>query len=204
MNKYRDILLCSEDTIKTYTNINDNTSGEYILPALYMAQRAELEETIGSRLVYKLQELVGTNSIDNPENIHYKELLDFYITDYLAYATIVRLIPVISFKLGNAGAVRTEDEKVYGISYNEVFNLRDFYQNQADYLKYRLQRFLIADYTYFPELVEYKTIADLQTNLYSAANVPIWLGGCRGTKTNYNKPTLKDKYNFPSSGNKKK
>lgn len=204
MNKYRDILLCSEDTIKTYTNINDNTSGEYILPSIYMAQRAELEETVGSSLVKKIQELIGTNQIDNIANKRYKELLDDYITDYLAYASIVRLIPIVSIKIGNAGAVRTEDEKVTGLAYSEVFNLKDYYQNQADYLKYRLQRYLIANYQYFPELVTWKSIEDLQTNLYSAANVPIWLGGSRGKgglepvdRGQY----LRAKYNFPD-GNK--
>lgn len=203
MNRYRDILLCSEDTIKTYTNINDNTSGEYISPAIYMAQRAELEETVGSMLVKKLQELIGTCTLENEENKHYRELLDDYITDYLAYASIVRLIPIISFKLGNAGAVRTEDEKVYGLSYTEVFGLKDHYQQQADYLKYRLQRYLIANYQDYPELVTWKSLEDLQCNLYSAANVPIWLGGERCPK-NYTKPSLKSLYNFPSSTNKKK
>ena len=35
MNKYRDILLCNEEHIKGFTNLNDNTAGDYILPSLY-------------------------------------------------------------------------------------------------------------------------------------------------------------------------
>ena len=169
-----------------------------------MAQRQDLEETCGTELVRKLQTLIGTGEINLIENEDYKELLDEYITDYLTYATIVKLIPILSFKINNMGGMRTEDEKAYGLSYDEVWGLKSYYSHQADYFKYRLQRFLIANYAKFPELVTYKSIADLQVNLYSSASVPIWLGGCRGGKTNYTKPSLKEIYNFPSSDNNKK
>lgn len=176
--QYKDILLCSEDTVKTYTNLNDNTDGNYIAPAMYIAQNNDLEGIIGTRLLRKLQELIGTGEIE--DNEEYQELLDDYITDFLAYATIVRLIPVVSFKIGNQGAVRTEDEKVVGMSFNEVFSLKDYYQNQADYLAFRLQTFLIANYSKYPELSDYKSVADMRTNLYSASTCSIWLGGERG------------------------
>lgn len=201
--EYRNVLLCNEDSIKTFSNISDNVDGKYISPAIYTAQRQDLEETIGTVLVRKLQYLVGNNEIDDLENCKYKELLDDYITDFMIYATIGKLIPIISFKLSNMGSIRTEDEKVYGLSYSEVFNLSDYYRHQADYFKYRLQRFLIANYSDYPELVTYKSIADLQSNLYSSASVPIWLGGSRCPK-NYKKPSLQSIYNFPSSGNNKK
>ena len=180
MNKYKDILLCSEDTIKTYTSISDNTAGDYILPSLYMAQHQDLEEILGTALVRKIQELVGTGQIDRLENEPYKTLLDEHITDYLAYSTIVKLIPVVSFKIGNVGVVRTEDEKVVSMPYNEVFNLKDYYKQQADYLQYRMQKYLVANYTKYPELNKYKSVEELRANLYSSTNVPIWLGGCRG------------------------
>ena len=179
MRKYNDVLLCSEDIIKTYTNINDNTAGDYIQPAMYMAQHNDLEATIGTPLTRKIQELIGTNTIDDIDNEHYKELLDEYIIDYLAYATIVRLLPIVSFKIGNAGVIRTDEEKVVGMTYNEVFNLSDYYQNQADYLKYRLQKYLVANYSKYPELGKYKSVDEIRANLYSAASCGLWLGGLR-------------------------
>lgn len=182
MKKYKDILLCDEATIKTYTNLNDNTDGEYIAPAMYMAQKSDLESCIGTKLLQKLQELVGTGEIDDIENEKYKELLDDYITDFLAYATIVRLLPVVSFKIGNAGVVRTDEEKVVNMAYDEVFNLKEYYQNQSDYLMYRMQKYLIANYNNFKELNGNITVDCLKSNLYSSASVPIHLGGIRGKK----------------------
>lgn len=201
--EYRNVLLCNEDYIKTFTNISDNISGDYILPAIYFAQRQNLEECLGTALVRKLQELVGNEEIENFENEHYKILLDDYIQDYLAFQAVSEIVVNTSFKINNLGANRTDDEKAYGLSFSEVYKLRDYYKSKADYLMYRMQRFLIANYADYPELVEYKTIADLQTNLYSAADVPIFLGGERCPKK-YKKPSLQSLYNFPSSSNKKK
>lgn len=203
MSTYRDILLVDEDYIKSNSNLNDNTSGDYILPAISFAQHQYLEETIGSALVRKLQQLVYDDEINDVENIHYKELLDDYVIDYLAYVSISEIVVNTSFKLNNFGASRTDDEKLYGVSFSEVYKLRDYYKSKADYLQYRMQRYLIANYNNYPELVEYKTVADLQVNLYSAAGCPIFLGGAR-TPKNYDKPTLEQMYNFPSSGTKKK
>ena len=203
MNEYREVLLIDEDYIKTNTNLNNNVSGDFILSAIYFAQHQKLEEILGTELVEKLQYLVGSNTLYNPQNYVYKNLLDNYVMDYLAFETISQIIPIVSFKIGNSGAIRNEEEKVFNLSFDEVFRLKDYYQNKADYLKYRLQRFLIANYVNYPELVTYKSIADLQTNLYSAASVPIWLGGSRCPK-NYTKPSLKDIYNFPSSSDNNK
>lgn len=179
MNPYKDVLLCAEDTIKTYTNLNDNTAGKYILPAIYMSQHQNLESILGTLLVEKLQELVATNHINDNENEHYKVLLDDYVIDFLAYSSIVKLIPIISFKIGNAGVVRTEDEKVIGMSYTEVFGLADYYQHQADYLQYRIQKYLLQNYSKYKELKQYTTIDKIKSNILTSANCSIWLGGAR-------------------------
>lgn len=199
--EYRDILLCSEDYLKTVTNISDNVAGDYILPSLVFAQHQYLEEILGTSLVRKIQMLIANDEINYGEYKPYKDLLDDYIQDYLAYAAVVEVIVNTSFKINNFGASRTDDEKQTAMPMTETFKLKDWYKSKADYLQYRMQRFLLANYSKYPELVEYKTIADLQQNLYSAANVPIWLGGARN-KGNL-KPTdrgeyLRTIYNFPN------
>lgn len=181
MNRYKDILLTTEELVKQYTSLNDNTSAEYIAPAIFMAQKNDLESVLGTKLVRKLQQLVCENLIDEVEYEYYKELLDDYATDYLAYATIVRLIPIVSFKIGNAGVVRSEDDKVYNMSYNEVFNIKDYYQQQVDYLRYRMQKYLIANCGKFKELNDNK-VEDIQNNLLASASCNIFLGGIRGKK----------------------
>lgn len=176
---HRDILLCSEDTIKTYTNISDNICGDYLSPAIYVAQRTKLEGILGTSLTAKLQQLVYENKL--AECPKYKELLDDYVTDYLCYASIAEVIPLVSFKIGNTGAARTDEEKTTNISYSEVGKLVDWYSDKADYFGMRMQMFLLDYYSDFPELSNSK-ISEIKSNLGSAANCQIWLGGERGKR----------------------
>lgn len=176
--EYRDILLTSEDNIKTYSSINDNVSGDYLLSAIAVAQRSGLEGIIGTALTNKLQELIGTDDILKNEYEHYKLLLDEYISDYLIYQSIVELIPIVSFKINNIGATKTDDEKNSLVTFNEVFKLKDYYQDKADYFAMRLQRFLIDNYSDYPELND-TAIKNIKANLNSAASCNIWLGGAR-------------------------
>ena len=192
-----DVLLISEDYIKSITNVSDNIAGDYLLPSIKLAQDIDLESTIGTRLLEKIQELIYNNDISNQDNAMYKLLLDKYIQPYLAYATIQHLAPTVAYKLANQGVIRTDDEKSYNITSNEVDKVIDYYSHIANTFKKRLQLFLIANYNEFPELLNWKSIADIRANLYSAAGCNVNLGGPRG-KSIFN-PSYLMGYDFPSS-----
>lgn len=205
MATFRDVLLISEDYIKSVSNISDNTSGDYILPAIKLAQDIELEETLGTALVHKLQQLVFSNQVESEGNEYYADLLNNYVQPFLCYTVISNLTLQISFKLNNFGVSRTDDEKQYSVSFAEVGQVKNYYKHYANYYKYRMQLYVVENYSQFPELVTYKGIDDLRQNLYSAAGCPIWLGGAR-SKSFYpfnRGDYLKYKYDFPSSNNKK-
>lgn len=197
MNTNNDVLLISEDFIKSTTNISDNIAGDYLLPSIKLAQDIELEETVGTHLLQKLQVLVFDNNIGNEENVMYKLLLDKYIQPYLAYATIQHLTPTIAYKLANQGVIRTDDEKSYNVTTNEVDKVSEHYKHLANVYKKRLQLFLIANYNDFTELMKWKSIADIKANLYSAAGCNLNLGGARG-KYIYD-PSIFMGYGLPSS-----
>lgn len=155
--------------IKDLTNISDNLSEKYILTAIREAQQTELTTVLGIHFITKLEEAV--NKGDVPER--YTELLDNYILYFLFYNVISKLIPVASVKIDNAGAVTTGDEKVENLSLDEVFRLQDYYTQKSDYYKMRLQRYLNANRTKYPEL-------DCTSEIHSAYSSPIFLGGKRG------------------------
>ena len=191
-----DVLLISEDYIKSITNISDNLANDYLLPSIKLAQDIDLESTIGTQLLEKIQELIYNNDISNQENSMYKLLLDNYIQPYLAYATIKHLTPTVAYKLANQGVVRTDDEKSYNITSNEVDKVIDYYSHLSNTYKKRLQLFLIANYNEFPELLKCKSIADIRANLYSAAGCNVNLGGPRG-RSIFN-PSYLIGYDFPN------
>ena len=191
-----DVLLISEDYIKSTTNISDNIAGDYLLPSIKLAQDINLESTIGTQLLKKLQKLVYDNDISNQENEMYKLLLDNYIQPYLSYATIQHIVPTVAYKLANQGVIRTDDEKSYNITSNEVDKVADYYNHLSNTYKKRLQLFLIANYNEFPELLNCKSLADIRANLYSAAGCNVNLGGPRG-KSIFN-PSYLIGYDFPN------
>ena len=191
-----DVLLISESYIKSVTNVSDNIAGDYLLPAIKLAQDVDLESTIGTQLLEKIQEIIYNNDISNQENSMYKLLLDKYIQPYLAYATIKHITPTVAYKLANQGVIRTDDEKSYNITSNEVDKVSYYYSHIANTYKKRLQLFLIANYNEFPELLKWKSIADIRANLYSSAGCNVNLGGPRG-KSIFN-PSYLMGYDFPS------
>ena len=191
-----DVLLISEDYIKSTTNVSDNIAGDYLLPAVKLAQDIDLESTIGTNLLQKLQELVYDNDISNKENEMYKLLLDNYVQPYLAYCTIKHIVPTVAYKLVNQGIVRTDDEKSYNITSNEVDKTADYYNHLSNFYKKRLQMFLISKYNSFTELLNWKSLADIRANLYSAAGCNLSLGGPRG-KSIFN-PSILMGYDFPN------
>lgn len=196
-NDYNNVLLVSEDYIKSVTNLNDNVCGDYLLPSIQIAQTVELEETIGTPLVNKLQELVATGDIKLEEYKPYKYLLDNYLQPFLAYAALSHIVMPISFKLTNSGVMRTADEKMNYSSADESDKVKAYYKKLADTYQYRLQRFLIGNYNLYPELLKYRSIADLRANLYSAASCNLFLGGARGKYIN--NPSMFFGYGLPNS-----
>lgn len=191
-----DVLLISESYIKSVTNISDNIANDYLLPAVKLAQDVDLESTIGTQLLQKLQKLVYDNNISNEENAMYKLLLDNYIQPFLAYCTIKHIVPTVAYKLVNQGIIRTEDEKSYNVTSNEVDKVADYYNHLSNFYKKRLQMFLISKYNSFTELLNWKSISDIRANLYSAAGCNVNLGGPRG-RSIFN-PSILMGYDFPS------
>jgi hypothetical protein len=177
---FRDVLLTNENIIKSTSNIFENVSGNYLLPSIKLAQDIDLEYTIGTRLKQELQKMVFNNNFKNI----YKTLLDDFVQPFLTYSTIVRLIPTVAYKIGNAGVLRTDDEKMINLSSNEVDKVRNEYQRIADTYKNRLQRFLLEHKNEFPELQGNNTVENIQQNLYSSATNGLALGGARGKKIN--------------------
>lgn len=173
-----EILLSSEAFVKSVTSVSDNLSGKYILPSLREAQEIGLKSILGDALLAKLKALVKDKTIDTPENVHYKELID-RCQYYLAYVTIVEVTNKTSFKVGNFGVAKSTDENLQVATQDEIAKMQYYYQTKADACCYDLQNWLIEHRTDLPELND-NDCRRIQSNLYSAATCGIFLGGRRG------------------------
>lgn len=169
------ILLISEDTIKTHSNLNDNVWGKSLTPAIITTQDIWLSQILGKSLYHKLLELVENGGIRNDNFQAYKVLLDDYVQNYLIYETLANLIPEISTKITNMGLVISNDEHVQNVTQGERDLVMGQYQKYADAYCKMMQDFLKENRDDFPEL-------NCEAELDSAADTGLWLGGVRGRK----------------------
>jgi hypothetical protein len=172
------VLLVSEDTIKTYSGLNDNIFGKSLLPAIREAQEIGLQGIIGSCLYQSLCSKVEDGSIVEPENTAYKTLLDEQISYYMIYKVISDLIPIIGVKLGNIGVMVSNDEHLQNLSEDERSRVDTYYNYRADFYCKRMQQWLLDNKELFPELDEC-SCNQMKANLESAASTGLWLGGYR-------------------------
>lgn len=170
----QEVLLISAATVRETTNISDNVSDKYLLPAIHEAQEMGLCRIIGYVLLEKLKLLVATDALSGP----HAELMT-YIRYYLTYATIANLPMKIGYKITNMGVVRTSDDNVDSATFSEIIKVRDYYQAQADSYANKMQGYLCDQYSNFPELSESK-FNQMRANLRSAASSGLFLGGARG------------------------
>ena len=180
----KEILLTSEDFVKSCTNISDNLSGKYLLGAIREAQEVALRGVLGSCLLdalkgrYKAGELAGD----------YKELVD-RCQYFLAYTAIVDVAMKASYKISNFGLSKSRDENLDVATMDEIVANQGYYQAKADARCYELQVWLLNNKDLFPEL-DACACERIKSNLTSAASCGIWLGGARGKST---RPTCKEK-----------
>lgn len=173
-----EILLTSETFVKEMSSISDNLAGKYIRPAIREAQEVKYRGLVGDGLLAKLKELVAEDAVDAQGNEQYKDLLD-RSKYFIAYNAIVEIAMKVTFKVANAGVVKTGDENMEVASQPDMAKVQSYYQAKADSAAYDLQRWLLDNRLAFPELGECECHR-IHANLYSAASSGLWLGGPRG------------------------
>lgn len=175
-----EILLSSENFIKSVTSVSDNLSGKYLLPSLREAQEVCLRGIIGESLLNKIKTLIANGEIETYEDGSYKVLVD-HCQYYLAYQTIVEVIPKVSYKIGNFGTSKTSDDNLQLATYDEIAKTQYFWQGKADACCLDLQNWLLDHRESYPELSESKC-NQIRANLESAVTNGIFLGGARGRR----------------------
>ena len=175
-----EILLSSEKFIKEVTSVSDNLSGKYILPSLREAQEIGLKGILGDKLLSKIKTLIKNNTLEAESDGVYKTLVD-HCQYYLAYKTLVEVTNKVSYKIGNFGVTKTQDENLQVATQDEIAKMQYYYQSKADACCLDLQDFLLEHRSDYPELTEC-CCHKIESNLRSAATCGIFLGGARGKR----------------------
>lgn len=174
----KNVLLCSPDFVRLNSNISDNVNSKVLATAIRETQDDELQEILGQPLLEKLQDLIENNTIEDPENKVYKDVLD-KAQMFITYKVIAEIIVMLNCKVDNAGLIQTRDENMEFMSLDDTFTLKQHYDTKASHYAYLLQNFLMENLNYIPELTEFQAWK-IKSTLYSAASPSVFLGGPRG------------------------
>lgn len=174
-------LLTSESFVKSVSSISDNLAGKYILPSIREAQEVALKSILGSSLLNSLKEMGAAGFLGQAGNEMYKDLVD-RCQYFLAYTAIVEVTNKVSYKIGNFGVAKSNDENLSVVTQDEIGKMQYYYQSKADFCALELQQWLLDNRGYFPELTAC-ACDKIKSNLYSAASCGLWLGGPRGKRS---------------------
>jgi hypothetical protein len=175
------VLVISEDTIRTNSELSDNLYGKSLLPAIRTAQDLYLQEYLGSCLYKKILDLIGDGSILANENVAYRDLLDDYITPYMIERVVADVVPIVANKITNLGVYKSNDEYAQNTSAGEVDRLQNLHVIKANHYAKRMQLFLKGHREAFPEL-DCCGCGDVKPTLDTVAESGLFLGGARAKK----------------------
>jgi hypothetical protein len=150
MNK---VLLISEDTLKTYTAINDNVQSDELRFCILQAQAIFIQESLGTNLYDKMLDLVETGDIQLSGNTKYKLLLDRYIQPTLITYSYYLGMTNFYVKWVSVGLVKNSSEQGTSIDHRTFQYLKSDAKQQSEFNDNLLRRHLIFNTGLYPEYV---------------------------------------------------
>lgn len=174
------VLLTSEKFVKSFTNIDDNMSAAYLLPAVRESQDVELTIYLGNALVSRLKGLVQSGEIKQEGFEIYREILE-KAQYFLAYSAIAKVIPIAGVKITNFGITQAQDENIRTLGVEDIPTVIGWYTKKADSYARELLRFVLSNKGSIPELDEC-ACGQMKAHLNSSASSGLFLGGARGRR----------------------
>lgn len=148
MNK---VLLISEDTLKTYTAINESVQSDELRFCILQAQQIFLQESLGTNLYNQMLNLVQSGAISSPSNAVYKNLLDTYIQPTLITYSYYLGMTNFYVKWVSVGMVQNRSEQGDKIDHRTFQYLKADAKQQAEFNDNLLRRHLIFKSGLYPE-----------------------------------------------------
>ena len=145
------VLFISEQKLKDNTAINENVDSSELRFAIQQAQTIQIQETCGTNLYEKLQQLVDNGDIEDPQYIKYKELLNNFIQPTLISFAYYLALDNFWVKFINIGLVQNRSEQGQSVDLKTLQYLKQNALNQAEFNNNLLRRHLIFRSGWYPE-----------------------------------------------------
>lgn len=174
----KEILLVSEKFIKDQTDLSDNISSKFLLPAIREAQEINLRSILGDKLLDSLKN-AALEGLDLSKNAKWKSLV-VNVQYFLTYQTLSNILLLVAVKVDNLGVSRATDDNIEAVDFQDLYSMKGYWQSKADWYAKRLQNYILKNRSLYPELDE-NDCYSIQSNMYATATCGLWLGGARGS-----------------------
>jgi hypothetical protein len=141
------VLLVSEQRLKQWTSLDNNTRDEEITPSILDAQNVYIQQTLGTPLFNYLKDGVLNNTLNTEEIL----LLNEYVAPTLMQYALYLILPNIKYKIVEKGILNGTSEETQPTSLDELKYLRQSTLDLAQFYDARLREFLLnADPATYP------------------------------------------------------
>ena len=118
------------------------------------------------------------DTINDANNVAYKDLLDNLIMPFLVHRTAVNTLIPVSYKVRNMGVVKTSGNNIANADFLDIQYLIKYYSTQADFYKSKISKFLCVYRDAFKDLDEEIEAWENAPMLgKDFAESELWLGG---------------------------
>jgi hypothetical protein len=169
------VLLVSENKLKSFTNVNKNVDIDTIRAEIGIAQDIHLQTLLGTRFYEHL--LSQVSSTGNTFNANELTLVNDYISPFLIQISYFEMLPHLHYRTMNRGVVVGDMESATGVDLGTMQYLRGVQKQRADFYKMRLQDFLITGrgQNLFPDYLTQTTLDGMIADKSDKYNSPIYL-----------------------------
>ena len=123
-----EILLISEQKLKSFTSINFNVDPNDLKPYVLQAQDLWLQSYLGSTFYDQLRDQVRTNTLNTAN----RDFLDNYVGQALCNYSLWKALPFLWSKIINKGLMISTSETATAVSTNDMKFLRQELLNTAE------------------------------------------------------------------------
>lgn len=164
-------IFISEAYLKDSSIINENVDPKVLLPNIKIAQDIYIQPVLGTQLYLAMATKVNASSVTGV----YKTLMDDYIQPALREWTIYESGPDILFRFMNKAITTNSGENSQPIDKVTMDAILERFKNRAEWYCKRLQQFLCANSTDYPEYNNNPNADDIQSQADTFTS-PMYLG----------------------------
>ena len=145
------VLLISEDKLKSNTPINENVDTQELRFSIQQAQQIFIQESLGTNLYEYILLLVSTGDIELIGKIHYKELLNNFIQPTLISYSYYLALDNFYLKFVNVGLQQMRSEQGSPVGIKDLMYLKNNARDNSQFNDNLLRRHLVFNNSLYPQ-----------------------------------------------------